>query len=584
MSDAATLRCILRRIDRRGYKAYRDIEGVYAVGDFTLFIDRVQSDPFAPPSKIRLRVSKEKARLPEDLMRKGVRRMALSDFIARKVREGIGRLPGARRGSGKSGKLFIDAGGQEVLERTAVVLTEEWVEARMEVGLPAAGRTILADEAEELLLKDLIEAGRYGLMFDSAREREARNFVYCVENQEFIRSKLPERHLVAFVADGSILPRKSGASDLPMDRERAVPFMSPPELRVEFELPNPISSEGEPRNRITGMGLPEGVTLIVGGGFHGKSTLLKAIERGVYPHIPGDGREYVVTCPHAVKIRAEDGRRVEKVDISPFIGRLPGGISTVEFSTDDASGSTSQAANIMEALEVGARVFLLDEDTSATNFMIRDARMQALVSKKDEPITPFIDRVRELYEEFGVSSVIVMGGSGDYFDVADTVLMMREYVPLDVTKKAKEIAASIVTKRKIERTEPMGPPAPRIPLPESVRASRGKREVKIDVKAVDLIRFGYETIDLRHVEQLVDMSQTRAVAYSLYLASHRFMDGRRALSEILDLLERAFDEEGLDILDPFHRPGRHPGNFARPRRHEIAAALNRLRTLAVKRK
>ena len=584
MSDAETLRRLLRRIDRRGYKAYREIEGAYSVGEFTLFIDRVQSDPFAPPSKVRLRISRKAARLPEDLAEGKIRRIALSDFIARKVREGIGRLPGVRRGSGKSGRIFIDAGGQEVLERTSIILTEDWVEARMEVGLPAAGRTILAREAGELLLKDLLEAGKYGLLFDASREREARKFVYCVENQEFIRSKLQERHLVAFVADGSVLPRKSGASDLPMERDLAIPFRSPPELRVEFELPNPLSLEDGSLRHITGMGLPEGVTLIVGGGFHGKSTLLKAIERGVYPHIPGDGREYAVTRPHAVKIRAEDGRRVEKVDISPFIGKLPGGVFTKEFSTDDASGSTSQAANIIEALEVGADVLLLDEDTSATNFMIRDARMQALVSKEDEPITPFIDRVRELYEKFGVSSVIVMGGSGDYFDVADTVLMMREYVPLDVTGKAKEIAASIVTKRRIERTEPMVPPAPRVPRPESISASRGKREVKIDVKAVDLIRFGTEVIDLRHVEQLVDISQTRAVAYSLYLAARRFMDGRRALSEVLDLLERAFDDEGLDILDPFHRPGKHPGNFARPRRHEIAAAVNRLRTLAVKRK
>jgi predicted ABC-class ATPase len=327
------------------------------------------------------------------------------------------------------------------------------------------------------------------------------------------------------------------------------------------------------------MGIPRGVTLIVGGGYHGKSTLLKALERGIYPHIPGDGREYVVTRGDAVKIRAEDGRRVEKVDISPFISDLPYDRSTTAFSTDDASGSTSQAANIIEALETGATVLLLDEDTSATNFMVRDSRMQSLVQKAHEPITPFLDRVRELSEELGVSSILVMGGCGDYFEAADTVVMMRDYLPQDVTREAREIARRQPSGRAVETSRALTTPTPRIPLSRSFDPSRGRRDVKIDVKALDLILYGRERIDLRGVEQIVDMSQTQAIGHAIHLAAGRFMDGDATLGQVVDRVEDLLDREGLDRLDPFHRPEHHPGNYALPRKHEIAAAINRLRTV-----
>ena len=330
------------------------------------------------------------------------------------------------------------------------------------------------------------------------------------------------------------------------------------------------------------MGIPRGVTLIVGGGFHGKSTLLSAMEQGIYNHRPGDGRTFVTADPAAVKIRAEDGRRVERVDISGFIGELPGGRRTDAFSSDDASGSTSQAANIVEAVEVGARGLLLDEDTSATNFMVRDARMQALVHKRHEPITPFLERVRELYASAGVSTVLVMGGCGDYFDVADTVILMRDYRPGDATRDAREVAARCVSARRTEAPAPLPAVTPRIPLAQSFDASRGRREVKIDAKSLDLILYGREPIDLRHVEQLLDPSQTRAIGNAIYLAAERFMDGSATLCEVLDAVESLLDEQGLDVLDPFHHPERHPGNLARPRRFEIAAAINRLRSVRMR--
>jgi predicted ABC-class ATPase len=579
---ADELRRILGRIDGRGYKAYREIRDSFDFGDFTLTVDHVQGDPFAAPSKLRVRIPQRRAELPTSLFDNRVRRRAFEDFLARRVRGAIRATSPPRRGSGKSGAIQIDAGGQEVIERTAVVLTDDWVEARLQLGLPAAGRRVLGRQAERMLCGDLPRIAERSLVSGNLPLEEARAFVDDVENQEYLRGQLDGLGLVAFVGDGAILPRESGASDRPLRGPEAVAFQSPESLRVTLPLANPIPGPDGPLSSIAGMGVRKGVTLMVGGGYHGKSTLLRALERGVYPHVPGDGREWVVSARDLVKIRAEDGRRVEEVDISAFIGDLPQGRSTRSFSSEDASGSTSQAANIVEAIEAGAGGLLLDEDTSATTFMVRDARMQALVHREHEPITPFLERVRELYEVLGISTVLVMGGCGDYFDVADSVIEMREFRPIESTEEAKKIAALRPTERRVEATAPLAGVAERIPLAESFDPSRGRRDVVIDARALDLILYGSDTIDLRSVEQLVDRSQTRAVGHAIHLAAERLMDGRASLAEVLDRIEAFFDEEGLDPLDPFHRPGRHPGSFARPRRFEIAAAINRLRTVRMK--
>ncbi len=581
MPGGDDLRRILSRIDGRGYKAYRDIRGAFDFGPVALHVDHVQGDPFAAPSKLRVRVAQSEARLPASLFRTPVRRTALADYLVRRVDRAIGKTSSGRRGSGKSGLISVDAGGQQVLERTAVRLDASWAEVRLEAGLPAAGRRVLGREAAEMLCRDLPEIARRSLFWNALPQDDATRFVELVENQERIRDQLDDLGLVAFVGDGAILPRESGASDRPLRQEAAVPFRSPESLRVRLRLANPVAGPEGPLDEITGMGIREGVTLIVGGGYHGKSTLLRALERAVYPHVPGDGREWVVSRRDLVKIRAEDGRRVERVDISAFIRNLPQGRNTTAFSSDDASGSTSQASNILEAIEAGARGLLLDEDTSATNFMVRDARMQALVSRQHEPITPFLERVHELHDALGVSTVLVMGGCGDYFDVADCVIMLREFQPRDATREAREIASHKPTGRRGEAQSALAGVTQRIPLPGSFDASHGRREVKIDARDLDRIRFGSDDIDLRHVEQLVDRSQTRAVGFAIHLAAQRFMDGEATLCEVIDRLEEFFDREGLDALDPFHRPGRHPGNFARPRRFEIAAAINRLRSLRV---
>ncbi len=592
MRSLEDLRQILRRINQKGYGAYRDIAGFYAFEGGSLHIDRVQRDPFADPSKLRLRIPMQRAQLPRELTDTRNRRTALADHLAREFRKQVGlsqnRLSQHRQGSGKSGLIFIDAGGQEVLERTAMLIEEDFVEARVQVGLPAAGRTVLGDVAEELLCDRLPELALATLVWAALDQDRARSFVHCIDNQEHLRQQLQEQGLVAFVGDGSCLPRISGADDKPL-ASQVIPFSSPPSLSVTLPLLHPQtlpsvkenSSSATPHTHITGMGIREGITLIIGGGYHGKSTLLQALEHAVVSHIPGDGREWVVTRRDAVKIRAEDGRRVAGVDISPFIRNLPSGKSTTRFFSDDASGSTSQAANIVEAMESGSRTLLLDEDTSATNFMIRDARMQALVLESEEPITPFLHRVRELKTTFDTSTILVMGGSGDYFDVADCTLRMRNYLPEDLTQEARDLVQQTPlppTPRSLPDLEPL---RQRSPLPQSFKASKGRREINISTRELDQLLFGTQRIDLRQWEQLFDRSQTRAIGYLLHWAAQNKMDGRRSLREVLEDIEDLLDKGGLECLDPLGKKETHPGCFARPRPQDIAAALNRLRSLEI---
>ena len=246
------------------------------------------------------------------------------------------------------------------------------------------------------------------------------SYVSCYHRQEQIRKNLKEHNLCAFVADGSILPRENG-TQAPMPG--AIPFCAPKSLLVTIPLDDGTS--------ITGMGIECGVTVITGGGYSGKSTLLDAIESGIYNHIPGDGREYVITDNAALKIYAEDGRPVHNLDLSPFFRHLPQDKRVDGFSTLHASGSVSQAANIIEAVCGGANLLLIDEDKSATNFMIRDRNMRKIV--KNEPIIPFTDRVRELYSGKSVSTILVIGGSSEYLSCADRVILMDDYVAKDIT-------------------------------------------------------------------------------------------------------------------------------------------------------
>ncbi|WP_026894059.1 ABC-ATPase domain-containing protein [Clostridiisalibacter paucivorans] len=568
MKDMENLRQKLKGIDGRGYKAYKDIQGSYNFSDYILYVDYVQGDPFASPSRFRIRMNINKVGIPKEFFDNKFKKIAVEDFLNRSFNREIRSTVNGNRGTGKSGMIMIDSGGQEMLNRTAVEINNEYVEVRFSVGLPAKGRRILGLQAIKMIFEEIPHICKNAIMYKNINKTLLMDYVNLAVDQEHLRNEMKKNGLVSFIANGAILPRESGVSDKPMKGKNVVPFVSPKFMEYEFNLPN--------RGHISGMGIKEGVTLIVGGGYHGKSTLLNAIERGVYNHIPYDGREFVLTVEDAVKIRAEDGRKVEKVNITPFISNLPYEISTDEFTTDNASGSTSQAANIMEALEIGSGLLLLDEDTSATNFMIRDGRMQALVSKDKEPITPFIDRVRQLYEEKNVSTILVVGGSGDYFDVSDNIIMMENYTPYEVTSRAKEICNIYKNVRKKENIQGIGETKHRVPIKSSFRLS-GKSKIK--TKGIHRILYGRESIDLSFVEQLVDNSQTNAISNILRFMYRDYLDKNYSLKEIIDNIMEDIERKGLDIISPFNTP---LGDLAKPRPYEIVAAINRYRKLEIR--
>ena len=567
MQTAAELRSLLNRIDRRGYPAYKDTRGTYQFPNYILSIDHVQGDPFAAPSRLSILVKGRAAGFPPELYDRPHRRIALQDQLTRRFGAAAERFSFQAKGSGQSGLIAVSRCGQEVLERTACRLDPKSgdVLMRFEVGFPANGRTVNAGELGKILFDFLPKCAEQALFYQNIDRERLRAAVDLAEDQHCVREQLPGLGLCAFVANGSVLPRASGVSSKPMGD--GVKFVSPKELEVTLDLPR--------GRRITGMGIRRGVTLIVGGGYHGKSTLLGALELGVYDHIAGDGREYVITDPSAVKIRAEDGRSIRKTDISLFISGLPNGKDTVAFETEDASGSTSQAANVIESIEAGTSLLLIDEDTSATNFMVRDELMQRVIRRDMEPITPFIERVRELYESYGVSTVLVAGSSGAYFHVADTVIQMDRYVPRDITALAKAEAGNFPIR--------VDPPKPAAPLcfdrrPQPSPSFSGGDRTKIKTLPREGVMVNKEVIDLRYVEQLVDSEQLTALGYCVVYALRNLLDGRRDLRRVTDELEAAIDRGTLAALcgDRSGVPG-----LARPRRQEILACLNRCRGLRI---
>lgn len=573
------LQALLRSIDGRQYPCYRDLEGTtFAFDDagcpFTLVVEHAQGDAFAPPTRCSAVVPLESAGFPEDLHSNKIRAVALCDFINRTfcraaqacgadLRKDTGGWSGV-----KGGDLQMQVPSQHVLERSSVSLTAEGFQLLFTVGLPARGRTICGDMAWEALGVSLPALIARSVKYSNLDPRQVQAHVDSVEDQEHLRAAVVAGGLVAFVRSGAVLPRDSGDSDLPL-RPRGdvpvVPFAAPPTLECAFDLPH--------AGVVKGMGVRPGVSLIVGGGFHGKSTLLSALAVGCYNHVPGDGREFVVCHPDLVSIRAEDGRSVSEVDISAFVRDIPFGKDTRAFSTRNASGSTSQASAIMEALEIGARVLLFDEDVCATNAMIRDSKMQALVHADKEPLIPLLAHMRGLVEEQGVSCILAIGAMGDYFEVADTVIHMDAYVPVDVTARAKAIASASGA-----GPSACAPPAGvRLPAPGSLQRhlvpSSFAVQAKCTARSVHKISLGEAELDLACLRELVEVGQTRAIleAVTVLLPSL----APKALRHFVEALDAAMDRDG--VLRGVSPKGWKSGVFARPRRLEIAAAINRFR-------
>lgn len=565
MQSATELKQLLDRIDHRGYPAYKDTKGQYQFQGYIFSIDHVQGDPFASPSKVSVQVKGSTAGFPEELYKGRHQRAALQDEMTRQFYHAIQKYAFRAKGSGKSGLISVSKCGQEVLERTACEINPKNgdVKLRFEVGFPANGRTINARELEKIVFEFLPECVEQSLFYKNCDKKRVRSIIDLAEDQQYIRDELEKKDLIAFVANGAILPRESGVSDKPM--KGAVRFQSPKEMEVTMKLPH--------KGEISGMGIRRGITLIVGGGYHGKSTLLKALELGVYNHIQGDGREYVITKDDAMKIRAEDGRSIKKTDISMFINDLPNGKDTRGFYTEDASGSTSQAANVIESMEAGASVMLIDEDTSATNFMIRDELMQRVIHRDMEPITPFIDRILELYQVYGISTVIVAGSSGAYFHIADTIIQMDRYEPKEITKLAKETAKDFPAMSGMEN------PAEKpvfIRCPRQGRGFKPNDRIKMKTMGKEMVQLNRENIDLRYVEQLADTEQVSALGYCVRYAEKHLFQGKDTIQNVVDKLEEKICREGLSSLCESNAS---VASLAMPRRQEIFACLNRYRGL-----
>ncbi|CAG22688.1 ABC-ATPase domain-containing protein [Photobacterium profundum] len=536
----------LHKIDRHNYRSYSSMRGEYTFVDFDFFIDTVQADPYAPASRVRARRKWALTDLAWLKDQSQDYQRAARDFIARQFAD----LSQQENG------IQIDRPGQVILDRTAVVFDEEGIELRFRINLPADDRKIIAKKAMNLMTFTMPKIIRRSTIARELPIEEMKRHCEAVEDQVALRKQLEENNLLAFVADGSVLPRLAGNVDLPM--ANAIPFECPAELAIELDAPH--------KGKIRGMGVPKGITMIVGGGFHGKSTLLNAIESSVYDHIPGDGREYIVTDESATKIRAEDGRCVHNVDLSPYISNLPMGKDTAAFSTQDASGSTSQASWLQESLEAGAKALLIDEDTSASNFMIRDERMQALISKKDEPITPLVDRIALLRDQLDISVLLVMGGSGDYLDVADTVIQMHNYQALDVTAKAKEVIATHPTRRTSEGSEILPLPRTRQLNRAALKTMLEDGKFRIQVKNKTTLRFGRELIDLQALEQIADSSQLYTVGWLWFqLAQGKGWEKQPS---------KAFENM---LNDDWFRTMPHYGDLAKPRAIDVMAVLNRMR-------
>ncbi len=565
MKTSADLKKQLSSLNNKSYSLYKSISGGYLFKDYILSIDHVQGDPFASPSSIRIIINQNVSRFPSELFNKKYKKIALEDYITRLFYTNIFKFASKGSGSGKSGIIQISKCGQEILERTAVLVDEKEIQVRFKVGFPARGRSILSSELEKILFEYLPKIIDNSLKYDNLDKIEIKSVIDLSEDQHYIRNKLKELNLVAFVANGSNLPRESGVSDKPL--KNSIKFKSPSSLQIELDLPN--------KGKIIGMGIKKGITLIVGGGYHGKSTLLKALELGVYNHIIGDGREYVITDDSAIKIKSEDGRSIKDTDISLFINNLPNGKNTKKFNSENASGSTSQAANIIEGIEADTSLFLIDEDTSATNFMIRDKLMQKLVSKNKEPITPFIDVIEDLYTQLDISTILVVGSCGDYFNVADCVIQMDEYEAKDVTSIAKDISSNFISEeRKINQN--------RISIDFDRKIKKGtisadhKGNVKIKSIGTDSLCINKDIIDLKSLEQIIDAEQVNSLGYIMKFAEDKIINNNKTLQGVVDDIFDFINKNGLINVSSTSYGN---GNLSMPRKQEIISCFNRYRNL-----
>lgn len=566
------------------FQAIHKLHDSYHFPLFEFSFIKMQGSPGANPASIaEVKIALRDSEIPEEFLQSAECKLAVADFLIRRFRHGIDRFAQQNRGKEGSGSFNTIALSQKMLNRDSVLFDDAAIYLRFIISLPAKGQggVFDAEQAWIMLSQELVvivDAVFFYQHYDEQTRMLLAQFVAVQKTRAAIIQFMQQHGVVAFIANDAVLPRRSGVDDRLSMCESVKTFQSPVSLQIKIPL-----SDG---SSITGMGIKEGITCITGGGYHGKSTLMQAILAGVYAHIPGDGREYVVTREDAFFIRAEEGRSIRNVDISPFISDLPNGLKTSHFSSDNASGSTSQAANIVEAVESGSRLLLFDEDTCATNFLVRDELIKKILDSSLEPIKPLYSTVRSLWKKHHVSMIFVVGGLGYFLQKADTCLLMENYRCHDITAKVRDRLGAIaeedvaISDFAISR---------RLAVDNFDPAYKNQRLNKMMPKRIKNLRnatrqleYGMDLINLEAVAQVAEAPQVLTIGYCL-LALRNKMNRSDGKSETIrfwiDWLYGEIAEHGLSVLQPDY-----PGTLSMPRKYELAAAINRIRSLRIFRK
>jgi predicted ABC-class ATPase len=575
------LQNVLASIDGQPFHTIQKLRGCYRFPRFELSFIKMQGSPGANPASIAsIKIALQASKIPKEYFKTAECKLAVADFLIRRFRHGIDRFARQNRGKDGSGSFGTIALSQKMLNRDSVLFDNDAVELRFIVSLPAKGQggVFDAEQAWIMLSQELTaiaDATFFYRRYDEATQTLLRRFVDVQTTRAEIIRFMRHHGLAAFINNGARLPRLSGVDDRPSACKSVKTFQSPASLQVEVPLPDGKS--------VTGMGIKEGISCITGGGYHGKSTLMQAILAGVYAHIPGDGREYVVTREDAFFIRAEEGRSIRNVDISPFIGDLPNGLKTACFSSDNASGSTSQAANIIEAIESGSRLLLFDEDTCATNFLVRDELIEKILDAAQEPIKPLYSTVRSLWQQHRISMIFVVGGLGHFLQKADTCLLMDHYRCRDITAKVRDRLGPIV-----QDDLPVADFAPsrRLAIDNFDPGYTNQRLNKTIPKRIKDLRnaprqleYGMDLINLEAAAQIAEAPQMLAIGYCLLALRGRLKqtgDSPKTIRYWIDWLEGELNKHGLDFLELDY-----PGTLSMPRKYELAAAINRIRSLRI---
>ncbi len=576
-----TLKTLLNSLKGQSYQAIQKITGFFHFPQYDFHFIRIQGSPGANPASIAvINWSIADSEIPQSFFQSSWNRLALADFLIRRFNLAITQFAKQNRGREGSGSFHTIELSQKILERDSVLFSEQEIEVRFILSLPGknSGRGQFDAEQAWIMfeqeLQNIVEYSLFYKNYDKAAKQLLENYIEIQNTRQQIKSYLIKKGYCVFINNGARLPRQSGVDDLPADKDKITSFQSPSSLLLDIPLSNNKS--------IQGMAIKQGITCITGGGYHGKSTLLQAVLAGVYAHIPGDGREYIVTRDDAFFVCAEAGRSIKNVDISPFIGLLPNGISTRQFSTDNASGSTSQAASIVEAAQSGSALLLFDEDCSASNFLIRDELIKRVLGATADPIKPLYSTLRSIWQQQAISMIFVVGGLGAFLQKADLCLVMENYQCKDITAKVRKKLGKIIEDEKTALNFSTERKLSLDNFDPAYTNQRLQKKIAHRIKplrnAPRQLEYGMDLINLDTLPQIAESAQVLSMGYCL-LKIREAMQAHGNPQEInywLDWLYCKLEKQGLSFLQPDY-----PGMLSLPRKYEVAAAINRIRSLKI---